>query len=129
MSGLPITVRFAHPDAGYDGGQEAARKAGLVRGRVYSVRSMQVGQSSTYVELYGVRGQFNSVHFEPSDPPEPRLTDDDLRVISRLADESLRDSDYVLPFPPEEELRLKRRKAIERVQLKIAAIRAVRKQP
>jgi hypothetical protein len=130
MSGLPIDVRFAHPDAGYDAAQENARRAGLVRGKVYTIRSMQVGQSSTTVELYEVRGRFDSVFFEPAVPGEPRLSDADLRVIARLADQSLRDSDYMLPFPPEEEeLRLKHRKATERVQRKIRSIREFRKQP
>jgi hypothetical protein len=126
MSGLSIDVRFAHPDAGYDAAQENARRAGLVRGKVYTIRSMQVGQSSTDVELYGVRGRFDSVFFEPAVPGEPRLSDADLRALAGLAKAGLAWLDYEHAADPGWG---KRRRPYERVQAKVRAIREFRKQP
>lgn len=126
MSGLSINVRFAHPDAGYSGAQENARRAGLVRGKVYTIRSMHVGQSSTSVELYELPGQFGSEFFEPAEPGEPRLTSDDLRIMVRLINEHIKDHDSVLPLPQEEDLRLKHRKEAQQVMRKIRSIRRSR---
>jgi PadR family transcriptional regulator, regulatory protein PadR len=72
---FPVEVVFAFPDAGYEGAQETAARY-LTAGRVYTVRSVEVGQSSTYLELYEVpRQRFSSVyfaaHWEPGDEPEP----------------------------------------------------------
>jgi hypothetical protein len=128
--GLPTHVRFAHPDAGYQGSQESVREAGLVRGQVYTLRSLQVGQASSYVELGEVRGQFNSVHFEPADGagPGPQLTDDDLRVIARLLgdeqDHTYRDGYTWGPNGVDQAKWLSR---VRRVQRKVQAIRAGRR--
>jgi hypothetical protein len=65
--GLPTHVRFAHPDAGYEGARAKALDA-LTPGQVYTLRSLHVGQSSSYVELYDVAGRFGSEFFEPHDP-------------------------------------------------------------
>lgn len=68
---LPTHVRFAHPDNGYDGAREHARKF-LEPGQVYTIRALSVGQSSSYLELYEVSGQrFGTEFFEPHDPREP----------------------------------------------------------
>lgn len=73
---FPIDVTFAHPDAGYQGDQDHARECGLVPGQVYQLRSMQVGQSDTYLELHGYQDErFSSVLFEPWTEPDSSTDD------------------------------------------------------
>jgi hypothetical protein len=62
--GLPTHVRFAHPDAGYQTARENAHAA-LEAGAVYVLQRLSVGQSSSYVTLYGVSGTFGAEFFEP----------------------------------------------------------------
>lgn len=76
FGGFPVTVRFAHPDAGYKAAQENAAKAGLETGCVYTIRTMQVGQSSSHLTLMEIPGHFGTEMFEPvwsheSDTDEP----------------------------------------------------------
>lgn len=62
---FPVHARFSYPD----GGREAERAKALRHlepGRVYTVRSMQVGQSDTWLELLEVPGgHFSSCLFTP----------------------------------------------------------------
>ncbi len=70
---FPVEVIFAHPDAGYEGDQAHAKLCRLVPGQAYQIRSVQVGQSSTMLELAGFKDErFSSVLFEPagSDPDD-----------------------------------------------------------
>lgn len=56
-------VIFIHPDYGYDGDIELAAEH-LKGGETYTLSRIDVGQSSSMVELNEVPGiMFNSVHF------------------------------------------------------------------
>ncbi len=73
--GFPLHARFAHPDAGWkDQGRLAAEH--LTLGEVYTVRTLEVGQSSSVLTLYEVPGHaFNTVLFDAA--PAPDFEDDD----------------------------------------------------
>lgn len=81
---FPLSAVFAYPDAGYDAERE--RVGRLLRpGEVYQVTGLQVGQSDSWLELYGYRGErFSTVFFAPywelpeeGDPePGPRVAAD-----------------------------------------------------
>jgi len=65
--GLPTHVRFAHPDAGYQGSRDQARRLGLVPGRVYVLTEYHVGRSDSAVELLETgTNRINAVMFEPA---------------------------------------------------------------
>jgi len=57
-----ITVKLMHPDAGYDVDKEKVKK--LQPNTHYTVSSIDMGQSHTYIYLVDVSGAFNSVNFE-----------------------------------------------------------------
>ena len=57
----------------------------------------------------------------------PEFSNADLALIGWLARTALEDSDRVLPFPPEEELRLKRRRGLARLGRKVKAVRRARR--
>ena len=57
-----ITVKLMHPDAGYDADKQNIKK--LQPNTHYTVFSIDMGQSHTYVYLVDVNGAFNSVNFE-----------------------------------------------------------------
>lgn len=63
---FPVDVRFAYPDAGYPAGNERAKRL-LKPGGVYTIRTMEVGQSEATLTLQGLPGheRFSSVYFEP----------------------------------------------------------------
>ena len=62
---FPIHARYAYPDAGWEGDQKAA--AGhLTLGAVYTVQSLTVGQSTSYLTFREVAGKFNTVLFAPA---------------------------------------------------------------
>jgi len=49
---FPLEVRYAYPDAGYPAECErVARQLSL--GTVYTIQALEVGQSSTYITLWG----------------------------------------------------------------------------
>lgn len=75
--GFPLHARFAHPDAGWTGeGKMAAEH--LTVGEVYTVRTLEVGRSSSVLTLYEVPGQtFNTVLFEADKGPGFLDDDDD----------------------------------------------------
>jgi len=82
FGGFPIAVRFTHPDAGYQASQDNARAAGLAEGQVYTIRTMQVGQCSSYLTLLEVPGHFGTEMFEPvwshesnADEPEYKVAE------------------------------------------------------
>jgi hypothetical protein len=84
FNGFPVQVRFAHPGAGYQAAQDNARKAGLVEGQVYTIRTMVVGQSSSHLTLDEIPGHFGTEMFEPvwahesdADEPEYKVTETD----------------------------------------------------
>jgi hypothetical protein len=58
-------VRFINKN-GYDGQPDAARKAGLVEGSIYTVKEVDIGCSHSYVYLKEFPGtqSFNTVMFE-----------------------------------------------------------------
>lgn len=58
---------------------------------------------------------------------EPRFTDADMTLIVWLIQREEKASDYVLPFPPEEELRAKRLKNLARLERKVKAVRRFRR--
>ena len=58
---------------------------------------------------------------------EPRFTDADMTLIVWLIQQEEKASGYVLPFPPEEELRLKRLKSLARLERKVKAVRRFRR--
>lgn len=60
---FPVHARCVTFDAGYQKERENASKV-LEIGKVYTIRSMYVGQSSSHLEFYGVPGQWNTVFFE-----------------------------------------------------------------
>lgn len=62
---------------------------------------------------------------EPRD--EPRFTDADMTLIVWLIQQEEKDSAHVLPFPPEEELRLKRLESLARLERKVKAVRRYRR--
>ena len=65
---FPIAARFAHPDAGYAGDQNLAAQH-LTVGKVYTVRLLEVGRSSStlYLDAPGLREiGFDTVMFEPA---------------------------------------------------------------
>lgn len=63
--GFPIDARFAHPDAGWKSDQEHAAEH-LTVGQVYTVRTLDVGRSSSSLTLVEFPGEtFNTVLFEP----------------------------------------------------------------
>ena len=49
---------------GWESNKEYARKKGLVKGEIYTVKEIYVGRSSSEVELLEVEGKFNTVMFE-----------------------------------------------------------------
>ena len=57
-------VVFTHPRAGYTPNQVAGREAGLRVGEKYRVERVAVGDWGCRIELVGVKGRFNSVHFD-----------------------------------------------------------------
>lgn len=62
--GFPLYARFAHPDGGWAADQARAAEL-LTAGKVYTVRHLDVGRSSSTLELYEFPGvQFNTVLFE-----------------------------------------------------------------
>jgi|SRR5580704_6817015 hypothetical protein len=61
---FPIHARYAYPDNGWDGDQKTAAQA-LTVGEVYTVSSLHVGHSTSYLTFEGVEGRFNTVLFEP----------------------------------------------------------------
>ena len=69
--GFPIAARFAHPGNGYKGDQAQAARH-LTPGRVYMVRRLDVGSSSSvlYLDGPGLDGiGFNTVLFEGAAAP------------------------------------------------------------
>jgi len=48
---------------GYDSDVPNALKAGLIVGRTYSVKYVEINDWSSYVELEGIEGKFNTVMF------------------------------------------------------------------
>jgi hypothetical protein len=77
-------VRYQHPDAGWPGEQDEARKL-LTHGRLYRVAWNDIGDSKTRIGLVGVTGTFNSVLFEPVAGSE--VTDAEAAEIARRLDE------------------------------------------
>jgi hypothetical protein len=84
FNGFPVSVRFAHPDAGYQAAQDHAREAGLEEGQVYTIRTMVVGQSSSHITLMEIPGHFGTEMFEPvwehesdADKPEYKVVEHD----------------------------------------------------
>jgi hypothetical protein len=63
---LPVHVRCVTFDAGYPMARENARKL-LEIGKVYTIQTMHVHQSSTSLEFWELRGTFSAVFFEPVD--------------------------------------------------------------
>lgn len=61
---FPLHARYAHPDAGWDADREAAAKV-LTVGEVYTIRQLEVGQSTSHLTFQEVPGQFNTVLFDP----------------------------------------------------------------
>lgn len=73
---FPIAAKFAHPENGYKGARELAAQH-LEPGKVYCLRRLEVGRSSSYLELWGFPGiQFNTVMFEAADWPDLDEGDD-----------------------------------------------------
>jgi hypothetical protein len=66
---FPVQAKCVTFDAGYQQEQENAREA-LELGKAYTIRQMIVGQSSSHLELYGVKGQWNSCFFDAYSEPE-----------------------------------------------------------
>lgn len=62
-------VRFHWGLAGYDGDVKAAREK-LTLGAIYTVKALNVYDSSSSVEFREVGGLFNPVQFAPADAPE-----------------------------------------------------------
>ena len=67
---FPINARCVTFDAGYLAEQKRAKEK-LIIGKVYTIRTMTVGQSSSHLEFYDLPGSWNTVFFEAAD-------DDDL---------------------------------------------------
>lgn len=80
FGGFPVAVRFAHPDAGYPAAVENARKEGLAEGQVYTIRTMTVGQSSSYFTLLEIPGHFGTEMFEPVWPHESDSDEPECKV-------------------------------------------------
>ena len=59
-----LYARFMHPDHGYPNDGERAEKAGLVVGKRYLVKDVDMGQSYTSIKLDCYEKKFNSVLFE-----------------------------------------------------------------
>lgn len=73
---FPIAAKFAHPDYGYAGDQRQAAEH-LEVGKVYCLRRLDVGRSSSRLELWDFPGiQFNTVMFEAADWPDCDEGDD-----------------------------------------------------
>lgn len=93
--GFPIGARFAHPDAGYQGGQEQAARY-LKPGEVYTVSRLEVGRSDStlYLDGPGLRDiGFSTVMFEPAELPgfededdEQEAGDAPMSTVGDLAD-------------------------------------------
>lgn len=60
---FPIHAKCVTFDAGWPKEREMAREK-LEIGRVYTIRQMSVGQSSSTLEFYEVKGHWNVVFFE-----------------------------------------------------------------
>lgn len=83
FGGFPVEARFAHPGAGYPAEVAKIQEEGeLEPGKVYTIRTMEVGQSSTYLTLHGVQGSYGAQMFEPvwphendADEPEYKVTE------------------------------------------------------
>jgi len=57
-------IAFVHPNSGYPGDQESAKKH-LIKNGEYTVEYLSVGRSSSTIQVKEVPGiKFNSVHFE-----------------------------------------------------------------
>jgi hypothetical protein len=66
---FPVQAKCVTFDAGYPAERKRAAE-GLEIGRVYTIRYMAVGQSSTYIEFYDIPGQWSSVFFDAFEGPE-----------------------------------------------------------
>lgn len=60
---FPVHAKCVTFDAGWPKEQANAREY-LELGAVYTIRQMTVGQSTTYLEFYEVKGMWNSVFFD-----------------------------------------------------------------
>lgn len=63
---FPVHACCVTHDAGYPASQEHARQH-LVIGQVYTVRAMQVHQSSTSLQFYEIPGTWGAEFFAPAD--------------------------------------------------------------
>ena len=66
-----LYAKFMHPNSGYDGDVEYAKKIGLKVGEKYEVEDISMGQSHTSVYLKDIKGVFNSVQFEFYEDKKP----------------------------------------------------------
>ena len=63
---FPVHARCSTFDAGYKM-ERAKAQEHLELGKVYTIRQMNVGSSSSWLEFYEVAGQWNTVFFEAVD--------------------------------------------------------------
>lgn len=61
---FPIHARYAYPGNGWEGDSNAAADA-LKPGAVYTIESLTVGQSTSYLTFREVEGKFSTVLFAP----------------------------------------------------------------
>lgn len=74
---FPIHARCVTFEAGYPA-QQAKAMEELKLGKVYTIRHMEVGQSETTLEFYGVPGHWNSCFFAAVDDDDlERLVNED----------------------------------------------------
>jgi hypothetical protein len=60
---FPVHAKCVTFDAGYQ--RERAQAAEVLElGKVYTIRQMVVGQSSSHLEFYEIKGQWNSCFFD-----------------------------------------------------------------
>ena len=63
---FPIHAKCVTFDGGYEAEQKRAEEH-LELGKIYTIRQMTVGQSSTHIEFYEIKGQWNSVFFDAAE--------------------------------------------------------------
>lgn len=49
---------------GHEGEPQRAIAAGLIEGQIYDLESIEIGEWYSFLQIKGVKGQFNSVMFE-----------------------------------------------------------------
>jgi len=59
-----LYAKFIKPDAGYDSDVKDCKDAGLIVGKSYHVTLVDMNSSMTRIQLSGIKGLFNSVHFD-----------------------------------------------------------------